>query len=81
MRRTGVTDRLRASTYLLYANFVSVDGAMEESVSEFLVREEVTLDMKAINPFILHDTDRAQIPLNLYNHKETNVLVTWRREA
>lgn len=47
MRRTGVTDRLRASTYLLYANFVSVDGAMEESVSEFLVREEVTLDMKA----------------------------------
>ena len=81
MRRTGVTDRLCASTSLLYASFVSVDGAMEESVSEFLVREEVTLDMKAINPFILHDTDRAQIPLNLYNHKETNVLVTRGREA
>lgn len=76
-----MTDRLCASTYLLYASFVSVDGAMEESVSEFLVREEVTLDMKAINPFILHDTDRAQIPLNLYNHKETNVLVTRGREA
>lgn len=76
-----MTDRLRASTYLLYANFVSVDGAMEESVSEFLVREEVTLEVKAINPFILHDTDRAQIPLNLYNHKETKVLVMCRREA
>ena len=56
-----MTDRLRASTYLLYANVVSVDGAMEESVSEFLVREEVTLDMKAVSPFILHDTDRAPV--------------------
>lgn len=66
-------DRLRASTYLLYANFVSTEGDLEETVSEFLVREEITLDVKAVNPFVLHDTDRAQIPVNLYNHKEVNV--------
>ena len=66
-------DRLRASTYLLYANFVTTEGDLEETVSEFLVREEITLDVKAVNPFVLHDTDRAQIPVNLYNHKEVNV--------
>ena len=66
-------DRLRASTYLLYANFVLTEGDLEETVSEFLVREEITLDVKAVNPFVLHDTDRAQIPVNLYNHKEVNV--------
>lgn len=66
-------DRLRASTYLLYANFVTTEGDLEETVSEFLVHEEITLDVKAVNPFVLHDTDRAQIPVNLYNHKEVNV--------
>ena len=52
--------RLEPSTYVLYSNFVSAEGVLEEEVSEFLVRKDVATSVKVLNPFILHDNERRR---------------------
>ena len=74
-QRTRVIRRLEPSTYVLYSNFVSAEGVLEEEVSEFLVRKDVATSVKVLNPFILHDNDKTEIPLNLYNQRSTSVVI------
>ena len=60
---------------MLYSNFVSAEGVLEEEVSEFLVRKDVATSVKVLNPFILHDNDKTEIPQNLYNQRSISVVI------